>query len=202
MESNIALFDLDGTCADFDLAMARDLAQLRGPNEEKFPPSGPNLPKHILERRRLIKRQSGWWENLPPIPLGLFLYKLLKDAGFEMHVLTKGPFNTPNAWTEKFNWCMMHLGEDANVTITRNKSMVYGKILVDDWPEYVEGWLDSRPRGLVLLPDQPWNRDYSHPNALRVSQDVWEHGEEFATLLGTVRKIRDRGPGEPWLSQT
>ena len=37
------------------------------------------------------------------------------------------------------------------------------------YPELVEfeRWLEWRPRGLVVLPAQPWNHGFSHPNAIR-----------------------------------
>lgn len=56
---------------------------------------------------------------------------------------------------------------DIPLTITRDKGLVYGRMLVDDWPEYVERWLKWRPRGMVVMPAQPWNADYKHPNVLR-----------------------------------
>lgn len=47
------------------------------------------------------------------------------------------------------------------------KGLVYGAILVDDWPEYVERWLKHRPRGLVVMPASSNNVGYNHPNVIR-----------------------------------
>jgi hypothetical protein len=81
-------------------------------------------------------------------------------------ILTKGPYNATSAWTEKVQWCREHIYY-VPITITEDKSLVYGKVLVDDWPPYVTQWLEWRPRGLVIMPDQPWNQDFIHPNVFR-----------------------------------
>jgi hypothetical protein len=70
--------------------------------------------------------------------------------------LTKGPGATPGAWGEKFEWCRINL-IDADVTVTQNKSLSYGRVLLDDWPAYFIPWLKYRPRGLVVCVAQPWN---------------------------------------------
>ena len=51
--------------------------------------------------------------------------------------------------------------------MSQNKSLVYGKILVDDFPEYVEPWLKNRPRGLAIIPAHPWNKEFKHDRAIR-----------------------------------
>jgi len=53
------------------------------------------------------------------------------------------------------------------VTLTEDKGLVYGKVLVDDWPPYIERWLTWRPRGLVIMPARRWNATFTHPQVLR-----------------------------------
>ena len=67
----IALIDLDGTLADFNGAMKSQMAELATPFELTQYPNLENedLP-WIKARRRLIKRQPGFWEGLTPIPEG------------------------------------------------------------------------------------------------------------------------------------
>ena len=57
---------------------------------------------------------------------------------------------------------------DAQVTITEDKGLVYGKVLFDDWPNYITRWLKWRKRGLVLMLDHPWNQSFFHPNVIRI----------------------------------
>lgn len=155
--SKIALFDLDGTLADFDGAMRRDL--------QGCLPDGFLLPRMLgydtdepwLERlKKTIRRQPGWWRALPKFPLGWDVLTEARVIGFDVQVLTKGPASQPSAWAEKVEWCREHL-PDVPVTITPNKGQVYGRVLVDDWPPYIEAWLNARPRGLVVMPAHPWN---------------------------------------------
>jgi hypothetical protein len=40
---------------------------------------------------------------------------------------------------------------------------MYGKVLVDDWPDYFLPWLEVRPRGLVIAIKHPHNAHVEHP---------------------------------------
>lgn len=53
------------------------------------------------------------------------------------------------------------------VTVTEDKSLVYGKILVDDSPEYLLGWLEHHADGLGVVPAQPANKGFEHPKVIR-----------------------------------
>lgn len=171
VDDRIALFDLDGTGADFDDEMARRLEPLRSPEEPPY--SGwDNVPEYIQRRRDLIKSQPGFWRDLPRIPLGFDIIEELRALKFKIHVLTKGPWKTISAWSEKFEWCKTHL-PDVDVTITQDKSLVYGRVLVDDFPPYFIPWLKVRPRGVVICVAQTWNKDFApggslaQPNIIR-----------------------------------
>jgi 5'-nucleotidase len=154
----IALIDLDGTVADYDKALNEALDPLYGPDERRYT-GWDNIPDHIIQRRDLVKRQPGFWRKLPRIQLGFDVVAELEAVGFELHALTKGPVKTTGAWTEKVEWCQEHLPK-ANVTITQDKSLVYGRILFDDYPPYFEAWQKVRPRGLVICVAHPWNAQY------------------------------------------
>jgi hypothetical protein len=108
-------------------------------------------------RRRLIKSQPGFWSGMNPIKRGFELLELAQGLGYECHILTKGPNSTPSAWTEKKEWCNRHVpGLDVHICGSK-KSLVYGRVLLDDWPDFFMPWLDVRPRGLVVAVAQPWN---------------------------------------------
>jgi FMN phosphatase YigB (HAD superfamily) len=162
----VALVDMDGTLCDYEGAMLRDLERLRSPHEPP-PTAGASADEPWLrERIELIRRQHGWWARLERLRLGFEVLEALRALEFELHILTKGPATATGAWAEKLQWCQQHV-PDARVTVTMDKGLVYGKVLVDDWPEYIHRWLTWRPRGLVIVPAQPWNAGFSHPNALR-----------------------------------
>lgn len=165
----IALVDMDGTIVDFDFAMRQKLEELRSPDEDpalgetKFE----DVP-HMKMRRRLIKAQPGFWRNLPRHEAGFEVMTALDNLKFRTNILTKGPRSSPNAWSEKVEWCMKHVPH-MPIVISEDKGLVYGKVLVDDWPSYVERWIRWRPRGLVIAVAQPWNVDIEKlsPNVIR-----------------------------------
>lgn len=178
----IALVDMDGTLCDYTGAMQKELALLASPGEADGP--------WIRSRELIIKNKPGFWRNLPPLDLGMSIFFILKELGFAVSILTKGPTLAPIAWAEKLEWVQKHLG-DVPLTISHDKSMVYGKVLVDDWPDYITGWLNRRPRGLVICPNQPWNQDLTDTRIVRAhytpesSQDVYNALKEAHTQACT-----------------
>jgi 5'-nucleotidase len=193
-EDQVALIDLDGTVADYDGEMDRNLQLLRGPTEEHFR-GWDDVPPHIEARRNLIKRQPGFWRSLPRLELGFHIVEELRALQFLLHVLTKGPKYTTGAWTEKADWCRENL-PDAFVTVTQDKSLVFGKVLVDDYPPYFEKWLEVRPRGLVICVAHDWNGVYArdgakaHPNVFRYN------GSNREELRSVLRLAYNRKPRE------
>lgn len=171
--ARIALVDMDGTLADFVGGLNHGLEKLRSPGEPPIVASGNDDgdPDWLRARKRLIKSQPGFWRGLHPLEPGFEILWLLQRLNFEIHILTKGPANNPIAWSEKLEWVRAHLS-DTPITITSDKGLVYGKVLVDDYPPYVEAWLAHRPRGRVIMPWQPWNQDYEHPQVLRYSRGM------------------------------
>jgi len=165
---NIGLFDLDGSLADYDKAVLVGLRQLQGPSEPAIEcvRDARKIP-HIRARIDLMQKQPGWWFNLEPISKGFQIVELAKEIGFEIHVLTQGPKTNALAWKEKVEWCQKHLGNDIDIHITRNKGLVYGKFLYDDYTDYMMRWLEHRPRGLGIMPVNDDNVDFNHPQVIR-----------------------------------
>ena len=164
----IALFDMDGTLADYDSKLRADLVKVASPGDPHVDSIYGSLPPHINARRHMITSQAGWWLGLEPFKLGWDVLELVKNLDFRVVVLTKGPASKPSAWTEKIQWCDKHLkGMIEGVTITHDKGLVYGKVLVDDFPAYIERWLEWRPRGLVIMPAHDHNEPFAHPSVVR-----------------------------------
>jgi 5'(3')-deoxyribonucleotidase len=164
--------------ADYELSMDCAMSMIAAPDERNWAGVyGKDLPLHIQRRRKLIQQRPGFWRELSRIRLGFEVVDVLREHLFALHVLTKGPSTTPNAWTEKFEWCRKHL-PDALVTVGQDKSIVYGRILVDDFPEYFLPWLDHRPRGLVVAIQHPWNENIRHANLVHYDGTNLEYVRE------------------------
>lgn len=191
---NIALFDMDGSLADYVFVLCDQLNRIAGPGEEEVTPANLYaLEKHdyIKHRMRLIKTQPGFWLNLPPIEIGLQALELASNVGFKIHILTKGPKRVANAWKEKVEWCQANISEDVDIHITSDKGLVYGKLLYDDYPEYMLRWLGHRPRGLGIMPVTPYNKDFKHPNVV-----MWD-GTNEDELEQALTVAFNRQSGEP-----
>lgn len=183
--SSLALFDMDGTLFDYEGQMKLDLFKLMSPSEPN-PMCAENLWElskehpYLKERMDLIKKVPGWWRNLPKFQLGWDVLRLAQQIGFCCHILTKGPYKKSRAWAEKVDCIAEHLGEDFPIDIMgKDKSNLYGRVLVDDYPQYMEGWLEHRPRGLGIMPAQPANEGFEHPNVIKYDgtniQEVARH---------------------------
>ena len=128
--ANIALFDMDGTLVDLSGQLAADLAPLAAPEEARGGLWDDH--PHVMARMHLIKSQPGWWERLPRLQLGFDVLAVAEALDFDIHVLTKGPIDHTDAWKEKVLWCRRELDDAAKIHVTEDKSVVYGKVLVDE----------------------------------------------------------------------
>jgi FMN phosphatase YigB (HAD superfamily) len=201
MPRKIALIDMDGTIADFEGQLRKDLDKIRNPQEWSFLSVDKNgeyennvfqiMKDHsfIKERVRTITKTYDWWERLEPIPTGLKVVEMLQDVGFECQILTKGPWNKLNAWTEKAKWCRKYLPK-LKITVTEDKSIVYGRILFDDFPEYVEPWLKNRPRGLNIMLENCSNLNFTHTQTHKIKQNSTEN--ELKILREKIEEAYNR----------
>lgn len=193
----IALIDLDGTVADYDSALREAMRTLQAPNEPPYADryTGGVEPPYIEARRKMVQRVPGFWRGLAKLDLGFRVVQELREWGFALHVLTKGPQKNGPAWGEKLEWCQEHL-PDATVTVTGDKSLVYGRVLFDDYPDYFEKWLAVRPRGLVISVAHPWNEGYApggpkeRPNVIRYD------GTNHPVLRDAIRHAYERQGGQ------
>lgn len=136
--------------ADYDTKMRKELAKLVAPGETGAQGG------YLENRRKLVRCKPGFYLGLKPLRLGFEVLDLVRRIGFDLVVLTKASVDVPNSWSEKVQWAKKHI-PDASITISQTKELVYGRVLVDDWPEYYEAWLQRRPRGLVIAVAHPHN---------------------------------------------
>ncbi len=186
---HIALFDLDGTLADYNGRMREELNRLKVPDEPDYPLHGRSGPVYHGARIDLVKTQPGWWLSLPKLTLGFDILDLARELGFQVQVLTMGPHNTPSAWMEKVQWCHTHIDRAVKVTVTEDKTLVYGKLLVDDTPEYLVRWLDHHLHGWGVVPAQPANEGFEHPRVVRYD------GTNLAAVRSMMISMLEKSPG-------
>lgn len=184
---NIALFDMDGTLCDYDSGLFLALEKLRSPAEPVFNlPLREDAPDYIKERANLIRASESWWVSLPKLNLGWNVLESARKLEYRIMILTQGPRRNPAAWAGKKKWIDINLGEDVDITITRDKGLVYGRVLVDDYPEYAERWLAWRPRGLVIMPANAQNQNYTHKQVIKYN------GTNLSQVEEAMRQARLR----------
>lgn len=184
---NIALFDMDGTLCDHDKALYEGLEKLRSPDEPIYVPPFVNqkdVPKYIWDRIDLIRTPELWWENLPKLQLGWDILNVANELGYRVMILTQGSKRNPSSWSGKKKWIDNNLGTDVDITITRDKGLVYGRVLVDDYPSYIERWLEWRKRGLVIMPTNESNKDFKHDQVIRYD------GTNLEIVVEAMKKAR------------
>lgn len=165
---DVALFDLDGTLCNYEKGLIESLEELRSPLEPPItePPRN-SSPAYLKARSDLVRANENWYLNLEPFKLGFDIWHLAEDLGYTRMILTQGPKRNPFAWSGKKMWIDKHLGPEVDLTITRDKGLVYGRILVDDFPGYIKRWLKWRKNGLVVMPASRINGDFKHPQVVR-----------------------------------
>lgn len=187
---NIGLFDLDGSLADYEGQLRKDLIKVLGKEDLKTIDEIGMWEADKLEPFksiiRLIKSQPCWWRNLPLMNNGLAIFELSAKIGFKNHILTKGPKKLPRAWKEKVEWCQRLFGEDIDIHITADKGLVYGKFLYDDYPDYMTQWVKRRPRGLGIMPVNNFNKNFQHPQVIK-----WD-GKNYDEVQEALKKCYDR----------
>lgn len=163
-----------------------DLLRLAAPGEAPPKLQWDDGEPWLDARMNLIKSQPGWWLGLERLASGFLVMDLVREVGFSVHVLTKGPRRTAVAWSEKLLWCQRHIAHDVDITITHDKGMVYGRVLCDDYPLYMERWLKYRPRGLGLMPETEYNRGYTHPNVIKYPADLQVGDQKYCQLRAAL----------------
>jgi len=133
----------------------------------------------------MIRHSEEWWTNLPKLQLGWDVLGIAKELGYKIMILTQGPKANPFSWSGKKMWIDKHLGQDVDLTITRDKGLVYGRVLVDDFPKYIERWLTWRTRGVVIMPANDSNLNFSHSQVTRYNGS---NLEEVRAMLTKARR--------------
>lgn len=196
----IALFDLDGCLADFDMGLYLGLLRISSKEERLWLAKYSNENGYAFrtlektsywnERMKLIKAQSGWWRNLERIEIGFEILREAQRIGFEINILTKASRNHTASWSEKIEWVKNQPElRDVDIHVVMNKGLVYGTFLYDDFDDYMTKWLEHRPRGLGIMPPQCKKLD--HPNVIR-----WT-GRNFEEITEAMQIAYNRKENQP-----
>lgn len=153
MATRIALFDMDETIVNFTGPLRERLRKTFSPGEE-MPPDLFNMPTHMYERIQAIKKEPGFWRNLPPLEWGMDLIEIFRAKGYEIHIVSKGPTTGAIAWSEKVEWVQTHLTH-ITLHLTQNKSMIHGDVFIEDRWDFLSQWLLRNKGGKGIMNTRP-----------------------------------------------
>lgn len=168
---------MDGVLADFEAAFLKEW-------QKKFP-KHPQIP---LEKRKTfyvrddypkeleidvesIFTSPGFFQNLPVIAGGKQALIKMQDLRYEVFICTRLISKYENCILEKYHWISKNLGYEwtKRVIVAKDKTLIYGNILIDDRPEQVGL---KEPTWTHVIFDRPYNRNVKDKR--RITWDNWQ----------------------------
>lgn len=177
MNKKIILVDMDDVLADFE---SRFLENWR----KKFPrhPYVPleeretfyledSYPNGLKKEVESIFSAPGFFENLNIISGAKEALAKMEALGHQVLICTSPVSRYENCILEKYHWVSKNLGYEwtRKVIMTKDKTLVFGDILIDDKPEHI-GLL--KPAWKHVLFDAPHNKKVK--SDLRITWKNWE----------------------------
>lgn len=157
------LVDQDGVLANYDKRLI-EIVAAEYPEEQRFSESELTLfnthllysPANQMAIDRIALRR-GFFENLEPVNGAVEALHDLLSSGFDVRICTAPKKRYKYCVPEKLAWIEKHLGRDFSLRtiLTRDKTLVRGRVLIDDKPE-VRGV--AEPEWEHVLYDRPYNR--------------------------------------------
>lgn len=134
-------------------------------------------PEEVWDLVKEIYGSPGFIRSLPVVPGGIEAVNELSERGYEVFICSAPLSNYENCVLEKYEWIKEHLGRDwtKKLILTRDKTLVKGKILIDDRPE-ING--AANPEWEHILYDRPYNRNIKDKRRL-----TWKNWKEVLNLF-------------------
>jgi 5'-nucleotidase len=164
--NKVILVDMDGVLCNFTKELlARAHSKLGVPllreedcthfhTEHEFAP-------HLRDAIAKLSDDHDFFESLEPVEGAVEALHEMEALGAKVFICTapKKFYHNPHCAGNKHRWVMNHLGKNwtERVVLTRDKTLVYGDVLIDDKPE-VEGVV-GKPSWRHVYFDQPYNRE-------------------------------------------
>lgn len=162
----LVLLDLDGVLSDLEAAFVARLVE-RHPEAagavpdlaaERTEPRLINLlPRQLRDRAHALMDTPGLFAELPLVAGARAGVAALRAAGVDLAVCTSPRLGNPTCASDKFAWVASHFGPElaAATVVTKDKTLVAGDYLIDDWPRQVGR---AAPTWQQIVFDQPYNR--------------------------------------------
>lgn len=163
-ERKIILLDQDGVLADLEASFlviwtekypGRFYVPLKERKHFKIKEDYPECCHDDIDS---IFNAEGFYRNLIPVEGALDAVREMERCDLDISICTSPLTSSPYCASEKFDWVKHFLGQSwlDKLVITRDKSLVRGRLLIDDKPEVHR---TITPVWEHILFDQPYNRE-------------------------------------------
>lgn len=163
---NVVLIDMDNTLVNWDLEFGKRWIARRPDDtldvitKRKHFELEQNFAADLKPMAIEIMSEPGFYAALQPQPGAIEAILEMEEVGLYVLLCTSPtPFQYETCVAEKYAWVRQWLGTEymERIIITRDKSVVRGRVLIDDKP-HVKGKCDT-PDWTQILFQQPYNLD-------------------------------------------
>lgn len=158
----IYLVDMDGVLADTingfnrrwqEMFPEKSFVPYEKITKFKIEECYPKESRHLVDK---VWSSDGFFNSLEPIKGALDGIRSLAETE-NVFICTCPLTNSKDCVQDKWNWVKEYLGIDwaKKLIITKDKTVIYGNILIDDQPE-INGV--KEPMWEHIIYDHPWNR--------------------------------------------
>lgn len=189
-KQKVTLIDMDSVIVDFENGF-REKWQRKYPHRICIPTEErrahaleDDYPKEFSDDINALMAEEKFFSDLLPIPGAVEAMHNLVRQGYNVIICTRPLYAFKNCINEKYDWVHRHLGIDfvQRMMPARDKTLVFGHILIDDMP-YITG--RHEPSWHHILYDQPYNR-----NVVDRKRLTWENYEEV------IKEVLQKTPDE------
>lgn len=177
MNKKIILVDMDDVLADFEAKFLEDWKKkfLNHPhiplNNRKAFRIEEDYPSELKKEVEGIFSAPGFFENLDKIPGGKEALIKMQEIGHNVFICTSPISKYANCVLEKYRWVEKNLGYEwtKKIIMTKDKTLVFGDILIDDKPEHTGL---KKPAWKHVLFEKSYNQHIS--TKPRITWNNWE----------------------------
>jgi 5'-nucleotidase len=176
--TKIILIDMDGVIADYEVGFLQAW-RLKYPTlpyisveERALFYLHEQYPKELSDNIRTILTTPKFFQNLPEIKGAKEALYTMEELGYDIFICTSPINQYENCVSEKYNWVAEHFGFDwtKKIIMTKDKTLIYGDILIDDKPLHTG---IRTPSWEHILYDAPYNKKLTERKRL-----TWENWQE------------------------
>lgn len=177
MNKKIILVDMDDVLADFEGKFLKEWKK-KFPRHPHVPPEKrktfhieDDYPNGLEKEIRAIFSAPGFFENLNPIFGGKKALENMQKMGHNVFICTSPISKYENCVLEKYRWVEKNLGFEwtRKIIMTKDKTLVFGDILIDDKPEHTGA---KKPFWTHVLFEKSYNQHVD--SKLRINWNNWE----------------------------